>query len=119
MSGNNKGWRWTPERLMKLRKLLDGVAGHDIEGSCFIGPVGLSARIFSAAMEARLVTSYLQLGDGLKILVFLNVLEPGKAGNRSPAYKRRYHPNRSPITWSDITRYRESRGARSPNPPGR
>jgi hypothetical protein len=112
-------WFWTPERLERLRSSLNAVAEHDSEGAYF-GRVGLQSHVSWHGSRYGLDNvSHSVAANGLAILTFLGVLAPGKRGTKKPGYKRRYYPDRPPITEADINRFRQSRGVNSELPPAR
>lgn len=112
---NSRSWYWTPERLEKLQQTLDGAAEHD-SGGLYFRRMGLRRYVVDNGSKHGLSTDTTTAGDGLTILVFLGVLEPGRQGAQPLGYKRRYTPQDRPITWDDIARYRRSRGITSPTP---
>jgi hypothetical protein len=120
MSGNNQGWYWTPERLLKLRQVLNRAAKRDEQGH-YLGPIGLSAYASANGKHEGLAGINIgQAAVGLKIFLFLGALEPSVRGAKSQGYKRRYYPDKlDSITVADIQRFRQSRGVASPMPPAR
>lgn len=106
MPGNNKGWFWTPDRLEKLRRVLSKMAQKDSEGWYFYG-TGLSRLVANTGRQEELHVTMSQAGEGLKILVFLEILEQGRQGNKVLAYKRRYYPDKiETIGEAEIASYR-------------
>ncbi len=120
MGGNNQGWFWTSERLNQLRRVLDRASQRDEQGLYF-GAISLSSYVVANGHHEGLDNLYhTQARDGLKIFLFLGVLERGRPGPKLPGYKRRYYPDKTRhVSEADILRYRQSRGRKSSVPPGR
>jgi hypothetical protein len=111
VSGDSKRWRWTPDRLRQLADLLKKPAGRDAKGY-FFGTLGLKSYVARNCRDAGLDLSYNQADSGLRILVFLGVLEPGGHGGvkrSNCGYTRRFYPEKlDSITDADIRRYWQS-----------
>lgn len=120
MGGNNQGWFWTPERLAKLRLVLDRASERDSEGLYF-GAISLSSYVRTNGHHEGLEgLPHSQVQVGLAIFLFLGALEPGRRGKKLPGYKRRYYPDKAKdVSEADILRFRQSRGTKSSVPPGR
>lgn len=119
MSGNNKGWYWTPARLQQLKKVLKGAAVRDRRGWYF-GPIGLASYAAKHGKKEGLNISLGQANNGVQILVFLGGVEAGMPGAKAAGSKRRFFPgNIQQITDDDIIRYRASRGVKAPLPRAR
>lgn len=110
MHGDSKGWRWSPERLRQLAELLKKAAGRDAKGY-FFGTLGLRSYVASHCREVGLDLSYNQATSGLRILVALGVLEPGRSGSKRSGcgYMRRFYPEKlDSVTDADIQRCQRS-----------
>ena len=119
MSGNNKGWFWTVDRLQLLRQVLNQAAKRDADGF-YLGPTPLQAYVVHNAARVGLNVDRTLAKHGLEILVFVGVLEPGRPGRKLPGYRRGYTPSvMVGLSEADILRFRESQGVRSPLPPRR
>lgn len=121
MSGNNRGWYWMPERLEKLKQLLDTAAQEDEVGFYFPGDLALVNYVLDNARKAGLEgLTRGRVRAGVDIFRFLEGIDDGKPGVGLARDKRGYYPQKlQSITLSDINRYRRKMGVKGPLPPPR
>lgn len=94
---------WTAARLSWLVGLLRQVAHRDRSGWYF-GPTPMRAT--AAAVLQPYGYSKQHVDTPLHMLVFLGVLDPGKAGPKKPDYRRRFRPDTA-ITDEGVALYRQ------------
>jgi hypothetical protein len=121
VSGNNRGWYWTLDRLKRLKQLLDKAAQQDDKGHYFGGSLALSNYVLDNARKAGLEgLTRGRVKTGIEIFRFLGGIDEGKPGVGLATDKRGYYPEKlQSITPSDINRYRRALGVKGPLPPPR
>lgn len=102
---------WTLGRVNRLVTVLDQIAFQE-SGKWYFGPEGLQNAVWYFSCRNRnnfgdfATAGTTQILHGMKILVFLEVIAPGKPGTKSPGYRREYHRERlDRVTQDGLDRY--------------
>src|SRR4051794_40311821 len=96
---SNQNWFWTPDRLIVLREVLDGLAQRDEQGLYF-GAISLRTQARDGCLARGLEVYESRADTGLAILIYFGVIGRGLPGKKRGDYRRRYYPNAvGPITW--------------------
>lgn len=101
---------WTPERAVELAEAMKSLAFRE-NGGWFFGHQGIMPRLTTLLSQHESLKDA-DAGQGLNLLVFTGVIEPGKTGRKKTNYRRAFYPDKvSQITEDDITRFMISRRA--------
>lgn len=102
---------WTLGRVNRLVTVLDQIAFQE-SGEWYFGPGGLQSAVWDFSCGNRdsfgdfATAGTTQILHGLGILVFLEVIAPGKPGTKPPDYRRAYHRERlDRVTQDGLDRY--------------